>query len=109
VLQFFGGGIASALLVNFLMIGHAIHYSYSADRDYIQADEMAQRRADLRDALASEGVAAPDRAAEVLLYRGVNYEADNLVFASIYAAFLDAALALAGVCLALWAGRRLTS
>ncbi|MHB1423586.1 MAG: hypothetical protein ACYC3I_10400 [Gemmataceae bacterium] len=107
VLQFFGGGIASALLVNFLMIGHAIQYSYSADRDYIQAAEMTQRRADLRDALAEEGVATPDRAAEVLLYRGVNYEADNLVFASIYAAFLVTALVLAGMCMVLIAIRKI--
>jgi hypothetical protein len=101
VLQFFGGGIASALLVNFLMIGHAIHYSYSADRDYIQAAEMTQRRADLRDQLAEQGVAAPDRPAEVLLYRGAHYEADNLVLASIYSSFLIAALVLAGLCVAL--------
>jgi hypothetical protein len=105
VLQFFGGGIASALLVNFLMIGHAIFYSYSADRDYIQATEMAQRRADLRSSLAEEGEINPDRAAEVLLYRGVNYEADNLVFASVYAAFLGAAVFLAVVCVVLWLWR----
>jgi len=102
VLQFLGGGIASAILINFLLIGHAIHYSYSADRDYIQADEMAQRSAVLSDALREAGNPAPERSAEVLLYRGVNYEADNLVFASIYVTFFVAALALAGVSLGLW-------
>jgi hypothetical protein len=107
VMQFLGGGVAAALLINFLLIGHAVHYSYSADRDYIQAEEMDQHRSDLRQSLAKEGAAAPDRAAEALLYRGVNYEADNLVFASIYAAFLVAALFLAGICVVLPVLRRL--
>lgn len=107
VVQFLGGGIASALLINFLLIGHAIHYSYSADRDYIQADEMAQRRSVLRDDLGTEGNPAPDRAVEVLMYRAVNYEADNLVFATIYAAFLAAALVLAGITFSLWLAQRL--
>jgi hypothetical protein len=42
----------------------------------------------------------------VLLYRFINYEAENLVFASIYAAFVAASLLLAGLCLALWAWLR---
>lgn len=46
VLQFFGGGIATGVFINFLLVGHAIHYSYSADRDFIQAAETTQRRAD---------------------------------------------------------------
>jgi hypothetical protein len=43
----------------------------------------------------------------VLLYSFVRYEADNLVFATIYAAFLVASLVLAGLCLALWTWLRL--
>jgi hypothetical protein len=105
VLQFLGGGIGAAVLINFLLIGHQVHYSYSSDRDYIQADEIAQRSAVLRDALRAAGDSAPERSADVLLYRFVNYEADNLVFASIYAAFLVAALVLAGISFALWIGR----
>ncbi|HWG47359.1 MAG TPA: hypothetical protein VN688_31640 [Gemmataceae bacterium] len=105
VMQFLGGGIAAAVFVNFLLIGHLVHYSYSADRDYIQAGEMAQRRTVLRDALSEAGDRAPDRAAEVLLYRGVNYEADNLVFASIYSMFFIATLILAGIVLMVWIGR----
>jgi hypothetical protein len=102
VLQFFGGGIAAGVLVNFLLIGHPVHYSYSADRDPIQAEELAQRQAELREDLRAAGDPAPDRTAEALLYRFVNYEAENLVFASLYTAFLVASLVLAGVCLALW-------
>jgi hypothetical protein len=108
VVQFLGGGLAVGVFVNFLLIGHPIHYSYSADRDYIQADELAQRQTVLRDELRRSGEAAPERAAESLLYRFVNYEADNLVFASIYASFLVTTLALAGISLALWAWRRLS-
>jgi hypothetical protein len=98
VLQFYGGGIAAGLLVNFFLIGHPIHYSYVADREFIQAEEFADRRAVLREALSQAGEPAPDRQAEVLLYRTVNYEADNLVFADIYASFVLAALGLAVLC-----------
>jgi len=101
VTQFYGGGIGIAVLVNFFLIGHPIHYSYVADRDVIQAEEFAQRRAVLRDALSQAGESAPDRQAEVLLFRTVNYESDNLVFAEIYAAFVVAALSLAALCLGL--------
>ena len=93
-----GRGISMAVLVNFFLIGHPIHYSYEADRDVIQAEEFAERRAVLRDALSQAGESAPDRQAEVLLYRTVNYEADNLVFAEIYATFMVAALGLAALC-----------
>jgi hypothetical protein len=107
VVQFLGGGLATGVFVNFLLIGHPVHYSYSADRDYIQADEFAQRRSDLRDDFARQGEADPERATEVLLYRFINYETENLVFATIYATFLVASLLLAGVCLALWMWLRL--
>jgi len=98
VMQFFGGGIAAALLINFLLIGHLVHYSYSADRDYLQAQEIRQRQTDLGDTLRNTGAVAADRTTQALLYRGVRYEADNLVFATIYATFLAAALVLAGMC-----------
>jgi hypothetical protein len=98
VTQFFGGGIGTGLLISFLLISHPIQYSYVADRDYIQAAEFADRRAVLRDALNQAGEPAPDRQAEVLLYRTVNYESDNLVYAEIYATFMVASLSLAGLC-----------
>ncbi|SIO59844.1 hypothetical protein SAMN05444166_6186 [Singulisphaera sp. GP187] len=107
VVQFIGGGIAAAVLVNFLIIGHKIHYSYSADRDTIQAEELSQRGVLLSDMLRQAGQPAPDRSAEVLLYRFVNYEADNLVFATIYVAFFLTALILAGVFVGLWIWRRM--
>jgi hypothetical protein len=106
VAQFLGGGLAAGVFINFLLIGHQVHYSYAADRDYIQAEELALRQAALSDELRRQGADAPERGAEVLLYRFVNYEADNLVYASIYAAFLAASLLLAGVCLVLWVWRR---
>jgi hypothetical protein len=108
VLQFFGGAIAVGVFINFLLIGHPIHYSYSADRDYIQADELADRQQRLSAALGEAGEPSPDRAAEALLFRFVNYEAENLVFATIYTSFLVTALALAGVVFGIWVWRRLS-
>ena len=98
VLQFFGGSLGMGLLISFLLIGHPMQYSYVADRDYIQAQELAERRTMLRDALSQAGEQAPDRQAEVLLYRAANYESDNLVYAEIYATFMVASLSLAGLC-----------
>jgi hypothetical protein len=107
VMQFYGSGVGIALLVNSFLIGHPIHYSYAAERSYIQAEEFAARQAVLRDALAEAGAPAPDRQAETLLYRAVNYESDNLVFAAIYATFMAAALILAALCAVLLVWRRL--
>jgi len=102
VAQFYGGGIAAVVLINFLIIGHKIHYSYSADRATIQASEMAQREEMLKDRLRGVGQPAPARSSEILLYRFINYEADNLVFATIYVAFFLAALSLAFFFFGLW-------
>jgi MFS family permease len=105
VLQFLGGGLATGVFINFFLIGHPVHYSYAADRNWIQAEEMAQRQADLSAELRRAGADSPERGAETLLYRFVNYEADNLVFATIYATLLAASLVLACVCLVLWLWR----
>ena len=107
VTQFFGGAIGIGLLISFLLISHQIQYSYVADRSYIQPEEFAERRAVLRDALNQAGEPAPDRQAEVLMYRMVNYESDNLVFAEIYATFMVASLSLAGLCSGLLVWNRL--
>lgn len=101
VVQFFGGGIAAAVLINFMIIGHKVHYSYSADRDTIQAEELSRRAEFLNDLLRQAGQDAPDQSAQVLMYRFVNYEADNLVFATVYAAFLFVSLCTAGFFLGL--------
>jgi hypothetical protein len=105
VMQFFGGGLAAAVFVNFLLIGHAVHYSYATERDYIQADELAVRFEGLAADIDRKGGPAADRTAQALLFRFVNYEADNLVFATIYAAFLAAAVILAGICALVWTWR----
>ena len=107
VTQFFGGAIGIGLLISFLLISHQIQYSYVADRSYIQPEELAERRAVLRDALDQAGEPAPDRQAEVLMYRIVNYESDNLVFAEIYATFMVASLSLAALCSGLLVWSRL--
>jgi MFS family permease len=107
--QTFGGAVGAGVLVNFLLIGHLVQYSYSADRGYIQASELADRQTRLREELARIGAPAPEHTAEALLYRAIRYEADNMVFAFIYAAFLAASLVLAGVCLVLWAWYRFST
>ena len=105
VVQFFGGGLAAAALINFMIIGHKVHYSYSAERDTIQADELSRRDEYLIDLLHQAGQDAPERSAQVLMYRFVNYEADTLVFATIYVAFLFVSLCTAGFFLGLWIWR----
>lgn len=107
VFQFIGGGIAAALLINFLIISHKVHYSYSMDRALIQADELRQREIHLIGELQQVGQPAPERSAEILMYRFVNYEADNLVFATIYVSFFLSTLALACFIFGLWSWRRL--
>ena len=99
VAQFSGGVLAIGVLVTYLLVGHQIHYSYAADRGFIQSVEQDDRRQRLADALTAAGSTRSARQADTLLYRGVNYEADNLVFGGIYAGFFVASTALAGLCL----------
>lgn len=106
-LQFFGGGLAAAILVNFLIIGHKVHYSYSSERDAIQSEELVRRIAILEAELQRLGQPSPGRSAQVLMDRFVHYEADNLVFATIYATFSLAALILAGLTSGVWVHRSL--
>ena len=100
VAQFLGGGLAAAVLINFLIIGHKVHYSYSAERDAIQSEELVQRAAILGAELHRAGQPSPERSAYVLLNRFIHYEADNLVCAgdlpegrptpmNMYQCFLD--------------------
>ncbi|HEX7379737.1 MAG TPA: hypothetical protein VF278_21615 [Pirellulales bacterium] len=102
IAQFVGATLGTGLFVNFLLIGQLVHYSYSADRGFIQPDELARRHAVLRDEFRRQGEVNPDRAAEVLLYRFVRYEAENMIYATIYGVFLVASLVLAGLCLVFW-------
>jgi hypothetical protein len=97
--QFAGGALSIGVLVSYLLIGHQIEYSYAADRGYIQSVEQNDRRLRLADALASGGSRHANREAETLLFRGVNYVADNLVFAEIYGGFFVVSSALAGCAL----------
>ena len=98
VAQFAGGTVSVGALVTILLAAHQVQYSYVADRGFIQPAEHADRHSRLAAHLATAGAGAPTRQAEALLFRGVNYEADNLVFATIYGGFLTASLVLAGVC-----------
>jgi hypothetical protein len=102
--QFVGAGIGIGLLATALLAGHQWEYSYAADRGEIQAGEVRQRAETLGGVFASRGAPEPGRRAETLMFRSVNYQADALVFADIYAAFglSSAALAVALVGRMLW-------
>jgi hypothetical protein len=81
-----------------LLAAHQVQYSYVADRGFIQAVERGDRHSRLAAHLDTAGGGAAARQTEALAFRAVNYEADNLVFASIYGAFLVVSLGLAAVC-----------
>lgn len=92
--QFLGAGGGIGLLATALLAGHQWEYSYAADRGAIQAAEVAERTGRLGMAFAAAGAAEPARRAETLMFRSVNYQADVLVFADIYAGFTVTSVAL---------------
>jgi MFS family permease len=98
VAQFAGGTLSVGALVTVLLAVHQLQYSYVADRGFIQAVERGDRSARLAAYLATVGSSGAARQAEALEFQAVNYEADNLVFATIYGGFLVCSLALAVVC-----------
>ena len=98
VAQFAGGTLSVGVLVTVLLAAHQLQYSYVADRGFIQTVEQGDRHSRLAGQLANAGSGAAARQTESLAFRAVNYEADNLVFASIYGGFLVASLVLAVVC-----------
>ena len=98
VAQFAGGTLSVGVLVTVLLAEHQVQYSYVADRGFIQAVERGDRNSRLAAHLATAGADTPERRAEALDFQAANYEADNLVFATIYGGFLVASLVLAVVC-----------
>jgi hypothetical protein len=94
---FLAAGIGVGLLSTALLAGHQWEYSYAADRGDIQAAEVADRTALLEKSFAESGSPEPARKASVLMYRSVNYQADALVFANIYAGFGIMSATLAAV------------
>jgi hypothetical protein len=98
VAQFAGGTLSVGVLVTVLLAAHQIQYSYVADRGFIQSVERGDRDSRLTDYLAAAGASAAGQQARALEFQAVNYEADNLVFATIYGGFLVSSLLLAVVC-----------
>jgi hypothetical protein len=98
VAQFAGGTLSVGVLVTVLLAEHQVQYSYVADRGFIQAVERGDRNSRLAAHLVTAGGGMPERRAEALEFQAANYEADNLVFATIYGGFLVASLVLAVVC-----------
>jgi hypothetical protein len=99
VIQTLSGGFAIGLLVTWLLIGHQTQYSYVAEAGAIQAQEFSTRIAEVREMLTRSGLPpdAAGRQALSLFSRAIYYQADNLVYAKIYGAFCESALALAGL------------
>jgi MFS family permease len=98
VAQFAGGTLSVGVLVTVLLAEHQVQYSYVADRGFIQAVERGDRNSRVASHLATAGAGMAERRAEALEFQAANYEADNLVFATIYGGFLVASLALAVAC-----------
>lgn len=98
VAQFAGGALSVGALVTVLLAAHQLEYSYVADRGFIQPTEQEDRRALVAASLTERGAPAPAQQASSLLFRAVNYEADNFVFADIYGGFFVASVALAVPC-----------
>jgi MFS family permease len=98
VAQFACGTLSVGVLVTVLLAAHQLQYSYVADRGFIQAVERDDRNSRLAAYVATAGAGAATQRAEALDFRAANYEADNLVFATIYGGFLAASLVLAVVC-----------
>lgn len=97
--QFAGGALSIGVLSTALLAGHQWEYAYAADRGFIQPQEVSERQARLAETLAAAGEPFAQRQAEVLMFRAVNYQADNLLFADIYAAFTVASLVIAALVL----------
>jgi hypothetical protein len=73
VAQFAGGALSIGVLVTVLLAGHQLHYSYTADRGWIQAGEQADRGQRLTAALTQAGAPSPERQSRSMLYQAVNY------------------------------------
>jgi len=93
--QFLGGAISIGILVNYLLIGHQYQYSFTADRGFIQQSIVEEYRGILESELKTQGFIDPSRGSHSMMYKSVNYEADNLIFAHIYKMFSLTSLALA--------------
>jgi hypothetical protein len=93
--QFLGGAISIGILVNYLLIGHQYQYSFTADRGFIQQSIVEEYRGILESELKTQGFIDPSRGSHSMMYKSVNYEANNLIFAHIYKMFSLTSLALA--------------
>lgn len=95
VFQFLGGAISIGILVNYLLIGHQYQYSFTADRGFIQEPIVEEYRGIIENELRTRGFIDPAHGSNSMMYKAVNYEADNLIFAHIYKMFTMTSLGLA--------------
>lgn len=103
--QFTGGAVSIGVLCLCLTRGAQHQYSLASDRGFSQLPLVAEYNSITAKALAATGFPSPAKGAESLLHKAVVYEANNLVFAELYACFASAALAMAA-CVALIPARR---
>ena len=100
--QFLGGACSVGFLVTYLLIGHQAQYSFTSERGFIQIQAVEEYRVILQGELDRRGFISPEAGSHSLMFRAMNYEADNLVFAHFYNMFLWSAMALAVVCALAW-------
>ncbi|MFN5289736.1 MAG: hypothetical protein ACK5E4_06555 [Planctomycetia bacterium] len=100
VFQFLGGALSIGFLVNYLLVGHQAQYSYTSERGSIQQANVDDYREILKNELSKTGFSSPSHGSSSLMFKAMNYEADNLVFAHIYGTFFWSAILLAFICIA---------
>lgn len=100
IFQFLGGALSIGFLVNYLLIGHQAQYSYTSERGSIQQANVDDYREILKNELSKTGFSSPSHGSSSLMFKSMNYEADNLVFAHIYGTFFWSAILLGIICIA---------
>lgn len=104
--QFLGGGISIGILCLCLTRNTQHQYSFVADRGFFQEVIVQEYRGIVAANLKAEGFHAPAAGARSISQTAAVYEANNLVFASIYGTFTWAALGLAAMVAAITPAHR---
>ena len=102
VFQFMGGAFSIGVLTLCTTRGYQNEYSFVAERQYIQPEVYVEYGGILKNHLHTQGFGNAEAGARSLLHGSVVYEANNLVFASIYGGFLAAALVFAALVTVWW-------
>lgn len=100
--QFLGGALSIGILTLCTTRLFQTQYSYVADRGAIQSDAYQAYGQTLGEFLRERGFADPEAGSRAMLHNGVNYESNNLIFATIYGTFQASAWIAMGFVLFWW-------